>query len=148
MVVTVAIISVLATMALPYAKMSMVRNQEMELKRSLREIRSAIDHFHRDWKQGELNKLQGAASQDGYPRTLQWLVEGVQLSGKLEQKKKYLRRIPVDPFADQSLPASEQWHYIGYRDAADSEQWNEEDVYDIRSRSERKALNKSHYHEW
>jgi len=148
MLVTVAIISILASMAMPYAKMTTVRNQELELKRSLREIRTALDTFHKDWKEGRLNKLEAGASPDGYPKQLTQLVEGVRLSGKLEQRKKYLRRIPKDPFSDASLAAEQQWHYIGYRDSADAEQWNGIDIYDIRSQSERQALDKSSYRDW
>lgn len=148
MVVTLAIVSILATMALPYAKMGVIRQHEFELKEALREIRSAIDHFHIDWQEGRINKLSGSVSKSGYPTTLQILVEGVPLAGQLEGKKKYLRRIPLDPFNRELNSDLTPWHYVGYRDGADAQEWNEEDVYDIRSRSEKQALNKSNYRDW
>lgn len=148
MMVTLAIVSILASVALPYAKMSYIRHNEMELRHSLRQIRGAIDLFYRDWNEGKLNKISGLASSDGYPRNLQVLVEGVPVAGKLNEKKKYLRRIPRDPFSKQSLPAKDQWFYVGYRDGADSQEWGGEDVYDVRSRSSRMALDESYYRDW
>ena len=99
LLVTLAILSILAAAALPYAEMTIVRGKELELKRSLREIRTAIDRFHADWATGKISKLSDATSDDGYPKTLNSLVAGVELAQAKGGKAKYLRRIPEDPFA-------------------------------------------------
>ncbi|MBD3670664.1 MAG: type II secretion system protein [Gammaproteobacteria bacterium] len=148
MVATLAIVSILAAMAMPYAKMGIIRNQEFELQRSLREIRNALDEFHRDWKNERHNKLEQTASRNGYPVSLQVLVDGVPLAGQISGRKKYLRRIPRDPFTDQSLPVTQHWQLIGYKDDPDTDTWNGEDIYDVRSKSSRQALNKSYYRDW
>lgn len=148
MMVTLVIISILASVALPYAKLNIIREQERELKVSLREIRSAIDHFHLDWQEGRINKVAGVASKQGYPINLDILVDGVPLSGKLDEKKKYLRRIPLDPFMQREGETESAWRLIGYRNEVDDEDWNGEDVYDIRSQSERSAINNSNYRDW
>jgi len=148
MAVTLAIISIIAAVAMPFAKTISIRSKEMVLQSSLREIRSAIDNFHNDWQEGKINKIEKIASPNGYPITLDVLVGGVRLSGKLEARKKYMRRIPMDPFADPTLRPSLHWQRIGYMDAPDTDQWNGEDVYDVRSLSNRAALDKSLYHDW
>lgn len=148
MIATLAIISILTLMALPYGKMIVIRNHELELQRSLREIRTAIDTFHYDWANGKHNKLEKTASSNGYPITLDILVEGVPLAGKISERKKYLRRLPVDPFSDQSLPVAQQWQVVGYHDEPNTSQWNGEDVYNVHSLSHRQALNKSYYRDW
>jgi len=146
LVVTLLILSILAAMAIPYAEVTIIRDKELDLRRSLREIRTAIDHFHEDWKKGDISNLIDAASADGYPRTLKALVDGTPLANG--GQRKYLRRIPVDPFADQSLRPDKQWVITGYQDAPDSIIWNGQDVYDVHSASDLKALNGSRYKDW
>lgn len=148
MIATLAIVSILAMTALPFVKMNSIRNKELNLQLSLRTIRSAIDDFHKDWEDGKFKKIDSPASSDGYPKTLKILVEGVPLAGNLDKKKKYLRKIPSDPFADKTSTDETSWLYIGYRDDPNTDQWNGEDVYDVRSRSKSQALNKSYYHDW
>lgn len=146
--VTLVILAILASAALPYAEVTIRRQQELELRRSLREIRTAIDQFHRHWEQGRIAGVSDAASQDGYPKTLEVLVAGVPLAGEAGRKHYYLRRVPRDPFADQSLPPAEQWALRSYRDSPDTDTWGGEGVYDIRSRSSEKALDGSRYDQW
>ena len=147
--VTLAILAILAAAALPYAEMTIVRNKELELRRALRDVRTAIDELHEDWNLGEISKQADGVSEDGYPKSLQILVEGVE-TGKAEgTKHKYLRRIPTDPFAaDPTTPPGEQWAIRGYRDEVDSYVLGGADVYDIRSRSDRTALNGTKYANW
>lgn len=145
---TLAIIAVLAVMVMPYGKLVVKRQNEYQLDRSLRTIRVAIDQFHEDWRGGKISKIAGAASSDGYPVNLALLVEGVPGKELTSVPKKYLRRIPVDPFAPAGISREDQWQYIGYRDKPDTNHWNSEDVYDIRSNSQATSINGSPYRDW
>lgn len=146
LLVTLLLVSLLASVALPYAQIAVTRDKEIELRRSLREIRTAVDRFHQDWEEGLMDPATRAASVDGYPKSLPILVEGIDLvSG---EKRKYLRRIPRNPLADQRLPREQQWFLLGYRDARDTMIWGGQDVYDIRVDSDAVALDGSAYAEW
>lgn len=147
LVVTMAILSILAAAALPYAEIAVRRERESELRAGLREIRTAIDHFHEDAR--KLPKTSDVASDDGYPRTLEVLVNGVVSPGAAGVKRiTYLRRVPRDPFADAGLPPTEQWVLRGYQDTPDTLFWNGKDVYDVRSRSDKQALDGTYYRDW
>src|SRR4030065_508490 len=78
LLVTLVVLSILAAAALPYAEMTVTRTKELELRRALREVRTAIDRFHEDWLSGKISKTNADASDDGYPRSLQVLVEGTE----------------------------------------------------------------------
>src|ERR1044072_6214236 len=69
-------LAILAAAALPYAEVTVRREKEIELRKALRDVRSAIDAFYDDWKGGKISRTATAASDDGYPRTLQTLVDG------------------------------------------------------------------------
>jgi general secretion pathway protein G len=148
LLVTLAILSILAAAALPYAEVTVRREKELELKRALRDVRSAIDAFYEDWKGGKVSRTSTAASEDGFPKTLQVLVEGADAGDAKGSRRKYLRRIPRDPFADPARPPAEQWILRGYQDAADSIVWGGRDIYDIRSSSDNTALDGTKYKEW
>lgn len=148
LIVTLVILSVLASAALPYAEIAFRRDKELELRRALREIRTAIDYFHADWKAGKLPVTGDAASNDGYPNSLAVLVDGVDLAGVTARRRFYLRRIPRNPFADATLEKEEQWRLRSYRDKIDAAFWGGEDVYDVRVRTEKIAINKTYYKDW
>lgn len=148
LLVTLVILSILAAAALPYAEITVRRDKELELRRALRDVRTAIDAFHDDWKSGKIAKAGDAASDEGYPRTLQVLVEGAEAGDAKGGTRKYLRRIPRDPFADPAVPPAEQWIVRGYQDELDSIVWGGRDVYDIRSGSEGTALDGTTYQDW
>lgn len=148
LIVALAILAILAAAAIPYAELTITRSKELELRRALREVRTAIDRLHDDWDTGKISKLGNSLSDDGYPRTLQVLLEGVDAGDAKGGKRKYLRRIPEDPFGESGKPPAEQWVLRGYQDEPDSLSWNGRDVYDIRSRSDRTAMDGSHYREW
>src|SRR4051812_16236 len=97
LLVTLAILSILAAAALPYAEVTVRREKEIELRKALRDVRSAIDAFYDDWKGGKISRSATAASEDGYPRTLQTLVDGADTGDAKGSKRRYLRRIPRDP---------------------------------------------------
>jgi general secretion pathway protein G len=148
LLVTLVILSILAAAAMPYAEITVRRNKELELHRALRETRGAIDAFHEDWKAGRIAQINDAASEDGYPKTLQVLVDGVDTSGAKGGKRYYLRRVPRDPFAAAPGSPTEQWVRRGYQDEPDSIVWGGKDVYDVRSAAENVAIDGTHYKDW
>ena len=148
MLVTLMILSILATAALPFVETTVVRSKELELHRSLREVRTAIDNFHDDWVAGKISKTNTNVSENGYPRTLQILVDGIEGSDAKGKKRRFLRRIPRDPFAEQDKSPLEDWKIRGYQDDVESTVWGRLDVYDIQSLSDRTALDGTLYKDW
>lgn len=139
----VALLAILAMVALPAQHIMSRRLKEIELRRDLREMRRAIDEYHRYAVQGLV--LQTDVSQDFFPEELKTLVEGVPLVGDPTGKKiRFLRRIPVDPMTN-----SDEWGLRSTRDDPDSTMWGGENVYDVYSESTALALDgKTHYNEW
>lgn len=148
LLVALAILSILAAAALPFAETTIIRNKELELHSSLREVRVAIDNFHEDWVNGKISKTNTNTSEDGYPKTLQVLVEGVERSDAKGGKHRYLRRIPRDPFLEVEKTLEENWGLRGYQDELDSSIWGGKDVYDIRPLNDRTALDGTKYRDW
>ncbi len=148
LLVTLVILSILAAAAIPYAEMTVKRNNELELRRALREIRTAIDRFHEDWETGKISKLGDGVSEDGFPKTLEVLVEGIESAQAKGGRVKYLRRIPEDPFGERGKPPMEQWILLGYQDEPDSDHWGGKDVYNVRTASEKTAIDGSAYKDW
>lgn len=148
LLVALVILSILAAAALPYAEVTVRREKELELRQALRQVRAAVDQFHDDWKAGKIPKTGDAASEDGYPKSLQALVDGVDAGQAKGGKLRYLRRVPRDPFGDAGRAPAEQWTQRGYQDDPDALTWNGKDVYDIRSASEETAIDGTRYKEW
>lgn len=149
MMVTMVILSILSAVAVPYAELSVRRQSEYELKSALREIRQAIDEFHRDWKAGYISMQTSAASDDGYPTTLTVLVEGVVVDkGAIEKRRYYLRRIPKNPFVDPKLLPSDHWQLRSYQDRPDALFWGRQDVYDVKPKTEKMAIDGTPYSIW
>ena len=140
LIVTMAIISVLAVGIIPLSQVSYKRTKEIELKRNLRIIRKALDEYKQTSDKYKLAK-QGADS--GYPKQLEVLAEGVDLGEALSVKKKFLRRIPKDPMTEDG-----QWGLRSYFDEPDSDMWGGQDVYDVYTKSEQIALDGTSYREW
>lgn len=145
LLVTLAILSILAAAALPYAELTVRRDKELELSRSLREVRSAIDAFHEDWQAGRISQSVSVASADGYPRTLQVLVDGVDSGRAGGGKRRYLRRVPHNPFNETG---ESPWVLRGYQDDADALSWNGRDVYDLHAATDKLAIDGSNYRDW
>lgn len=146
LVITVAIVGVLALLAMPLLEVSVQRQKESELRTALRQIREAIDAYH----QAVLDKkVDSPADASGYPPDLETLVHGVADITKPNRPKMYfLRRLPRDPMnADSGLPASESWGKRSYASPPDNPSPGE-DVYDVYSRSEGVALNGVPYREF
>lgn len=148
LLVVLAILSILAVSALPFAELTVRRSKELELRRALRDIRTAIDRVHEDWESERISRISGALSKDGFPKTLKVLVEGVPVGDAPGSKRKYLRRIPRDPFPQSTSSTGELWELRGYQQEFDSDAWNEEDVFDVRSTSDKVAIDGSRYKDW
>ena len=146
MLVTLAIIAMLVTMALPLTELTVRRTKEQDLRRSLREIRDALDAYHAAWEDGRMERKLGDV---GYPKTLDVLVEGVEDARNPKKAKIYfLRRVPSDPFAaEPSAPPASTWGKRSYATAPDEP--NEgDDVFDIYSRSTTVGLDGRPYRQW
>lgn len=147
LVMTVAILGLLATMVLPIAQLSAQREKEKDLRSALRDIRGALDAYKTAVDQGKL--VSGRPSASGYPSSLRDLVDGVDDLSTAETRKRYfLRRIPRDPFAqDTSIPAEESWGLRSYSSPPDNPRAGD-DVYDVYSLSTGVGLNGIPYREW
>jgi general secretion pathway protein G len=145
MVLAMAILAVLATVVLPMAEVTATRAKELDLKRSLREIRTAIDNYKADFDRAvEEKKITVAINETGYPESLEKLIEGDDWGGMYAFKRKYLRRLPKDPFDEYD----EGWGLRSYKDDPDSTFYSGEDVYDVYSQSLRYALDGTAYNTW
>jgi len=147
LVITVGIISLLATAAVPSAQLVYQRERESELRASLRTIRAAIDAYKRASDSGRIKK---ELDKSGYPPDLQSLVDGVDdaASAKEGVKIYFLRRLPRDPFwPDATAPAVDTWGLRSYASPPDDPQPGD-DVYDVHSRSSRTGLNGVPYRDW
>ena len=146
LLITVAIVALLASVALPLSELSVQRGKEQELRRSLRELREAIDAYKRASDEGRIAR---AADQSGYPLTLAALVDGVaDAKSPKEVKIYFLRRIPRDPFPDSASAAPEQtWGLRSYESPADNPRPGR-DVFDVYSLSPGSGMNAIPYKDW
>ena len=147
MIITLAIVAILALSALPLGKTAVKRTNEIELQRSLRTLRDAIDSYK---KMADEKKFEVDEDTEGYPPTLETLVKGVLVQdkdakGQAGAKKtvKFLRRIPKDP-----MTGTYDWGLRSYQDDFDSDVWGEENVYDVYTKSPAKALDGTFYKDW
>ncbi|RMH15565.1 MAG: general secretion pathway protein GspG [Acidobacteria bacterium] len=140
MIVACALLTTLAAVSYPVAKYTVKRSKEAELRAHLREMRNAIDEFKRYSDAGLIPIDLGT---DGYPAELEILVEGVDLVGMVDFRKKFLRRIPIDPMTGEA-----EWGLRSYQDEWDSTSWGGENVYDVYSLSAGVGLNGIPYAEW
>jgi general secretion pathway protein G len=147
LVITVGIVSLLATAVVPSAQLVYQRERETELRESLRTIRNAIDAYKQAWDTGHVKK---ELDKTGYPPSLQVLVDGVDDASSAKEGLKiyFLRRIPRDPFwPEATTPGADTWGLRSYASAPDDPQPGD-DVYDVYSRSSRVGLNGVPYRDW
>ncbi|HEY2283806.1 MAG TPA: type II secretion system protein [Solirubrobacteraceae bacterium] len=146
LVITLAIVGLLATAAMPLAQLVAKREKETELRAALRDIRGALDAYKTAAQMGHI-KLELGAS--GYPPDLKSLYAGVEDATSEKKVNLYfLRRIPRDPFfPDTTAAAEETWGLRSYQSPPDDPQ-SGDDVYDVRSLSNAKGLNGVAYREW
>lgn len=140
LVVVITILSIFAAAVLPLARVTVKRRKEIELRVALREMRRAIDEYKKMADQG---LIQLDIEQEGYPKELEDLVEGVDIVGQVDKKAKFLRRLPRDPFTEE-----QEWGMRSYQDEFDSTFWGGQNVFDVYSLSSGTALDGTKYAEW
>jgi general secretion pathway protein G len=158
LLITITIIMIVASVAMPISKVVSKRTREIELRQELRTIRAAIDLFKLEWNREGDNLLGTLCSKNkltckevtgvsGYPKSLDVLLKveltGDQASVKGATHRRYLRKVPVDPMTNKA-----DWKLRCYSDAANASAWCGEDIYDLSSVSSDVALDGSKYQEW
>ncbi len=161
--VVLAILSLLATMAAPYATKSFRRDKEIQLRETLRTVRMAIDQFHADMESTPADKKGASSSStNGYPVSLQVLIDGIEKGGENNQKKRkrYLRSLPVNPFAAPGAPLDVQWRFVSSQSEAPvvatssygatlaETQTSKKDIYDLHPKTAAVALDGTRYADW
>ena len=141
LIVAFTILALLTTMAVPLARYKVRRDQERQLRESLREIRKAID----DYKDASLaGKIEVKLGTDGYPENLDLLVNGVKLLQDANGKKiKFLRRIPLDPMTN-----SYDWGKRSTQDDPKSQSWGGQNIFSVYTKSTERARDGTAYSEW
>lgn len=137
LIVTVAILAILASAAVPVARFKVKRDRERELRRDLWEMRDAIDHYKDAADRGA---FQTKVDSQNYPPDLDTLVNGVDVQGK---KVKFLRRIPVDPMTGKT-----EWGMRSMQDDPTSDSFGGQSVFDVYSKSQGTALDGTKYADW
>jgi general secretion pathway protein G len=144
MIATSAILMILASAILPMARVTRKRQKEIELRRELRVLRTAIDDYKKMVDAGRIGGTDVKLGSEGYPPTLEVLVEGVNAVGSVDGRKlKFLRRIPVDP-----MTGTAEWGLRCYQDEPDGDSWCGSNVYDVFTKSQGQALDGTKYGEW
>ena len=144
LLVVVTILIILASAVLPLAQVTSQRQREVELRRTLREMRTAIDKFKDAVDTGQIPTTELRPGNEGYPPDLQTLVEGVVAANDATGRKlRYLRRIPLDP-----VMSGPDWGLRSYQDKADSTSWGGQNVFDVYSKSSGTALDGTKYGDW
>src|SRR5262245_50729441 len=144
LLVVSAIVIILASAVMPLAKVTATRQREVELHRTLREMRTAIDKFKDAADLGQISPLELKAGAEGYPPDLQTLVDGVTAANDATGRKlKFLRRIPVDPMTHNT-----EWGMRSYQDDPDATKWGGQNVFDVYTNFGGTALDGSKYRDW
>ena len=140
----VTVLMILASAVLPLAQVTSQRQREAELRRNLREIRTAIDKFKDSVDIGLIPTTELRPDNEGYPPDLDKLVDGVAIANDATGRKlKFLRRIPIDPMTNDT-----EWGLRSYQDKPDSTSWGGQNVFDVYSKSGGTALDGTKYRDW
>jgi general secretion pathway protein G len=144
LIIVSSMIFVLAAAIMPLTRVTMQRAREAELRRALREMRTAIDKFKDAADQGLIGTLDLKAGAENYPPDLETLVEGVTAANDATGRKlKFLRHVPIDP-----MTRSSDWGLRSYQDDPKSTKWGGQDVFDVHTTSEGTALDGTKYKDW
>ena len=138
LIITVAIVAILASAAIPIARFTVKREKERELRRDLWDMRDAIDRYYDAANKGA---FQTKTDSLNYPPDLQTLVDGVEATGG--KKVRFLRKIPTDP-----MTGNTEWGLRSNQDDADSDSWGGQNVFDVHTKSQGTALDGSKYNTW
>ena len=141
LIVACTIMMLLTYMAVPIARGKVRRNKERDLHIALREIRNAIDKYKDGADKGDFGPIK--VGSEGYPETLEVLVEGVKIANQVDKKVKFLRRIPLDP-----MTHSREWGKRSMQDDPKSNSWGGQNVFDVFTNSYDKARDGTPYAEW
>ncbi|HET9794310.1 MAG TPA: type II secretion system protein [Thermoanaerobaculia bacterium] len=135
-----ALIMILTAMVIPISRYATKRQKEVELRYDLRMMRNAIDKYKQYSDAGLIPVDLGT---EGYPKTMDVMVEGVNQIGQISKKLKFLRKVPVDPMTGKA-----EWGLRSLQDDPTSTSWGGQDVYDVYSLSRDRAIDKSSYKDW
>jgi len=144
LLVTASVLLILASAVIPLARWDDKRRREGRLRVTLVQVRNAIDQYHKYVEEGLI--IQTDVEQMGYPLTLEELFEGIEVADPLSPEStmvRFLQRMPIDPITDEA-----EWGLRSYQDDWDSDSWGGENIYDVYSLSEIKALDGTYYNEW
>jgi general secretion pathway protein G len=144
LLVVTTILLILASAVMPLARVTMQRQREIELRRDLREMRTAIDKFKEAADAGVIGAFDLKAGAEGYPESLEILVQGVSVvKDQSGRKLKFLRKIPIDP-----ITHSAEWGLRSYQDKPDATTWGGQNVFDVYTKSSGVALDGTKYRDW
>lgn len=144
LLVVSSILLILASAVAPLAQVTMQRQRESELRRALREMRTAIDRYKDAVDLGVIGGTDIDPENQGYPPSLGTLVEGVEpVDESTGGVLRFLRRIPIDP-----MTKSTDWGLRSYQDDPDATRWGGDNVYDVYTRSRGMALDGTRYRDW
>ena len=137
LVITITILGILGSAAMPVARFEVKREKERELRKDLWEMRDAIDHYHDAVEKGG---VQVKADSFNYPPDMQTLVDGVEVKLK---KERFLRKLPTDP-----MTGNTDWDFRSMQDDADASSWGGQNVFDVHTKSTATALDGTKYNTW
>jgi general secretion pathway protein G len=144
LLVVATIIMILASAIMPLARVTSTRQREAELRRDLRDMRTAIDKFKDAADAMRISPLDLKPDGQGYPPDLETLVEGVTAANdQAGRKLKFLRRVPVDPFTHDT-----EWGMRSYQDEPDATRWGGQNVFDVYTTFDGTALDGTKYKDW
>jgi general secretion pathway protein G len=144
LLVVATIIIILASAIMPLARVTATRTREAELRRALREIRTAIDKYKDAADTGVIGALEIKVGTEGYPPDLETLVEGVAMANDATGRKlKFLRKIPVDP-----MTRTTEWGLRSYQDKPDTTRWGGQNVFDVYTTFNGKGLDGTNFRDW
>lgn len=144
LLIVVTVLMILASAVLPLAQVTSQRQREVELRRNLREIRTAIDKFKDAVDTGMIPTTELRPDNEGYPPDLDKLVDGVAIANDATGRKlKFLRRIPTDPMTNDT-----EWGLRSYQDKPDATTWGGQNVFDVYTKSTATGLDGTKYRDW
>ncbi len=144
LLIVTMVLLILASAVMPLAQVTSQRQREAEVRRALREMRTAIDAFKNAVDLGLIATTELEPGSEGYPPSLDILVEGIGAANDASGRKlRFLRRIPID-----ATTASTDWGLRSYQDSPTSTSWGGENVFDVYTKSGGTALDGTKYTDW